>query len=170
MDEVVGDQDVFVEGSVVQIMERARKAMMEETNAKLAKEREARILAEGRLLEERSKHQKEVEELRTAANNDSAQSHNKIRGRVVLSVKALTIGIHIAAMVLVSLATLSTSRFAGKDLADPKNDILRWGLFSLQAVLLVVGIANLHFGFMLSVPIKTFEKKMTETIERWLLG
>ena len=32
MYETVGDEEVFVEGTVAQIMERTRKAMLEETN------------------------------------------------------------------------------------------------------------------------------------------
>ena len=172
MDETVGDDEVFVEGTVDQVMDRARRAMLVDTERELAKEREARIVAEGRALEERARREEEVAGIRDLLTRRERETATRIHERALQYAYLATICVHVVVLAILVVGTYSGSKFAARSfqLDTMKSGVIKNTLLIVQAILFLLGVVHLHFGIPVHSPIKRFEAFLAGRIERWLLS
>jgi len=172
MDETLGDEDVFIEGTVVQVMERARKSMLEEANADLEKERAARAAAEGRLMEERAKRVADSAALQAMLQERRTQSRMLIVNRARRYAYCLTLGAHVTALAVVLIGTYSLSQLAGPgfQLSGIKNATLKNALLCVQVAVFILGVLNLQYGTSVHGPLKRLEAYLGLRLEKWLIA
>jgi len=171
MDETVGQEDAFVEGTVSEVIQRARKAMLAEAEVQLTQQKQLREMAERRALEEQRLREEEVSSVTEDARLRDQGRRRRVWQRAQKYAYAVTLLCDIVAFGVLAVGLYSLNQFAtaSPKLHALKSKPLQIGLIAIQVCVFVLSVLNLHFGVTLNTPIKRLEAYLTKRFERWLL-
>jgi hypothetical protein len=154
LDLTVGDANTFTEGTVQEVLERARAEVRAEAEEACQEERNRRLEAEQTLTQSQTKF-----------NAREVERNKKIKSFSVKIGRSLAIAIYVLSMMVIGFAIYISYPFTQPDFPPITTNII---LPAILIILFVFSLCNLAFGLTMRTLIRKLEVRISKRFEKYI--